>query len=62
MFGILKSTIKAASAVVDVPVAVAADMLTMGGVTTDKKGGTYTGDAAGRLVQNVKDIADPEKD
>ena len=63
MFGILKSTIKAASAVVDVPVSAAADIVTMGGVLNDKKGGgTYTGDAAERFVQNVKDIADPGKE
>jgi hypothetical protein len=59
MFGILKSTIKAASAIIDVPVAVASDLVTLGGMTTDKRGGTYTGDAAGRFVQNVKDIAEP---
>lgn len=61
MFGILKSTLKAASAVVDVPVSAAADLVTMGGELSGKKGGTYTGDAAGRFVQNVKDIADPDK-
>jgi|GEM_PF-1366969 len=27
-----------------------------------RKRGTYTGEAAERLVQNVKDIADPDKD
>jgi hypothetical protein len=60
MFGMLTSTIKAASAVIDVPVAVVADTLTMGGVTTDKKGRSYTGDAAARFVENVKDIAEPD--
>ena len=61
MFGILKSTIKAASAVIDVPVSVAADVVTLGGAINDKDK-PYTAKAAERLVQNVKDIADPEND
>lgn len=56
MFGILNSAVKAASAVVDVPVSVAADVATLGGVLTDKDE-SYTSEAASRLVQNVKDIA-----
>lgn len=62
MFGILKSTLKAAAAVVDIPVAVAADVVTLGGTLSDKAGGTYTGDAAGRFVDNVNDITDPDRD
>jgi hypothetical protein len=61
MFGMLKSAVKAATAVVDVPVALAADVFTMGGVVTDRDK-TYTEDAVGRFTQNVKDIADPDKD
>ena len=61
MFGILKSTVKAASSVIDVPVSVAADVVTLGGALTDKDQ-PYTADAAERLVQNVKDIADPDQD
>ena len=61
MFGILKSTLKAAAVIVDVPVSAAADLATLGGALNDKKGGTYTGEAAERFVQNVKDIADPDK-
>lgn len=60
MFGILKSAVKVASAVVDVPVSVAADVVTMGGALTDKDK-TYTGEAAERLVKNVKDMADPDQ-
>lgn len=59
MFGILKSAVKAASAVVDVPVSVAADVVTMGGALTDKDK-PYTAEAAERLVKNVKDMSDPE--
>lgn len=63
MFGILKSTVKAVAAVVDLPVAVVADVVTLGGEINDKKGGgTYTSDAVSRFVQNVEDIADPDKD
>lgn len=60
MFGFLNSTLKAAASVVDIPVSVAADVVTLGGALTDKEN-TYTGEAAGRLVQNVKDMTDPEK-
>ncbi|MFV1535244.1 hypothetical protein VWX96_17075 [Phaeobacter sp. A90a-4f] len=59
MFGILKSAMKAASAVVDVPVSVAADIVTLGGALTDKDK-PYTAEAAERLVKNVKDMSDPE--
>lgn len=60
MFGILKSAVKAASAVVDVPVSVAADVVTLGGSLTDKEK-PYTAEATERFVQNVKDIAEPDK-
>lgn len=59
MFGILKSAVKAATAVVDVPVSVAADVVTLGGALTDKDK-PYTAEAAERLVKNVKDMSDPE--
>lgn len=60
MFGILKSAAKAASAVVDIPVSVAADVVTLGGTLTDKDE-SYTSKASERFVQNVSDIADPDK-
>jgi hypothetical protein len=60
MFGILTSVVKAASSIVDVPVSIAADVVTCGGLTNDKDE-TYTGEALGRLVQNVTDIADPKE-
>lgn len=59
MFGFLNSTLKAAASVVDIPVSMAADVVTLGGVLSDKKT-TYTEDAASRLVQNVKNMADPD--
>jgi hypothetical protein len=59
MFGIIESTVKAASAVIDVPVSLAADVVTCGGLTTGKDK-TYTGEALERLVQNVSDISDPK--
>lgn len=62
MFGILKSAAKAASAVIDVPVAAARDVVTVAGqvLGEEPKSGTHTGDALGRFVENVKDIADPD--
>lgn len=61
MFGILKSAVKAvAGVVVDVPVAIVADTVTLGGALTDRDR-PYTADAADRLVRNVEDMADPDK-
>lgn len=59
MFGFLKSAVKAVSAVIDIPLAVVADTITLGGALNDKDT-TYTGDAAARLVKNVKNMADPD--
>ena len=57
-----KSLFKAATAVIDVPLALAADVVSLGGTLSDKKtDGTYTHDALGRLVKNVSDAADPDK-
>jgi hypothetical protein len=49
------SLLKAAFAVVDIPVALVADTITLGGLTTDKDN-SYTTDASKRLMKNVKDI------
>ena len=54
-----KSLLKAATSVIDVPVSVAADVVTLGGVLSGKDK-TYTGDALGRFVDNVSDAAKPE--
>ena len=49
MFGMIESLAKAAAAVVTVPVAVVADVVTLGGALTDKDQ-PYTADAVGDLV------------
>lgn len=59
MFGMLESLAKAAVAVVTVPVAVVADVVTLGGSLADKDQ-PYTADAAGDLVDNLKDATRPE--
>ena len=58
MFGMIESIAKAAVAVVTVPVAVVADVVTLGGALTDKDQ-PYTADAVGDLVDNLKDATKP---
>ena len=60
MFGMIESLAKAAAAVVTVPVAVVADVVTLGGALTDKDQ-PYTADAASDLVDNLKDATKPER-
>ena len=60
MFGMIESIAKAAVAVVTVPVAVVADVVTMGGALTDKDK-PYTAEAVGDLVDNLKDATKPER-
>lgn len=59
MFGLLESLAKAATAVVTVPVAVVADVVTMGGALTDKKE-PYTAKAVSDFVQNLEDATKPK--
>lgn len=59
MFGLIESLAKAAVAVVTVPVAVVADVVTMGGALTDKDK-PYTAKAVSDLVQNLEDAAKPK--
>ncbi len=59
MFGMLESLAKAALGVVTVPVAVVADVMTMGGVLTDKDR-PYTADAVSDIVQNLEDATKPD--
>lgn len=47
------SLFKVILAPVDLTVSAMADVVTLGGILTDKDS-TYTGDAAGRLVDNAK--------
>ena len=56
----LESLAKAAAAVVTVPVAAVADVVTLGGSLTDKDQ-PYTADAVGDLVDNLKDATRPER-
>jgi len=60
MFGMIESLAKAAVAVVTVPVAVVADVVTMGGALTDKDK-PYTAEAVEDFVDNLKDAATPDK-
>lgn len=59
MFGFLESLAKAATAVVTVPVAVVADVVTLGGALTDKDE-PYTATAVSDFVQNLEDAAKPK--
>lgn len=59
MFGILESLTKAAVGAVTIPVALVADVVTLGGALTDKDR-PYTADAVSDVVQNLKDAAKPK--
>lgn len=59
MFGMLESLTKAALGVVTVPVAVAADVVTLGGALTDKDE-PYTASAVSDVVKNLEDAAKPD--
>lgn len=61
MFGILGSLAKAAvGVVVETPLAMAADVVTLGGALNDKRE-PYTATALKRVVENVENAVDPEK-
>lgn len=60
MFGLLESVAKAAVSVVEIPVAVVADVVTLGGVCTDQDQ-PYTATAVEHLVENVQNAANPNK-
>lgn len=60
MFGMLESLAKAAVAVVTVPVAAVADVVTLGGALTEKDR-PYTADAASDLLDNLKDATSPSR-
>ena len=59
MFGMLTSLAKAATAVVTVPIAVVADVVTLGGSLTDKRK-PYTAEAVADFVDNLKDASKPD--
>lgn len=61
MFGILGNLTKAAvGIVIETPLAVVADVITMGGVLTDKDE-PYTATAVEKVMQNIEDATDPNK-
>ncbi len=60
MFGILESLAKAAVNVVAAPVAVVADVVTLGGALTDKDK-PYTAEVGEDFVQNLSDAGNPDK-
>ena len=58
MFGILDSLAKAAvGVVVETPISVAADIITLGGALTDKDQ-PYTADALQKVVKNIQDATE----
>jgi hypothetical protein len=60
MFGILESLTKAVvGVVVETPVALAADVVTLGGALTDKDE-PYTATSVGGVLQNLKNATKPE--
>lgn len=58
MFGFLESVAKVASSVVTVPLAAAADVVTLGGSLVDRDK-PYTAEAVEDLYDNVKDVSRP---
>lgn len=59
MFKMLESAVKAAASVVTVPVAAAADVVTLGGALTDKEK-PYTAEELSKLMKNLENMTDPE--
>lgn len=53
------SLVKAALGVVTIPVAIAADTITLGGSLTDRKR-PYTAEACSDVVKNLKNATQPE--
>lgn len=60
MFGILKSVTKAALGVVFSPVSVAADVLTCGGLLTDRDE-PYTVSSMRAVLSNLENAVDPDE-
>lgn len=61
MFGMLESLTKAAvGVVVETPLAIAADVVTLGGALTDRDQ-PYTVEAISNVVENVSDAVKPNK-
>ncbi|HZD27235.1 MAG TPA: hypothetical protein VE251_00900 [Xanthobacteraceae bacterium] len=58
MFGNLMKA--AIGVLIETPIAVAADIITMGGALTDKKE-PYTATAVKRIVENIAEATDPKE-
>ena len=58
MFGLLESVAKAALGVVTIPVAVVADVVTLGGAMIEKDR-PYTADALSDVVKNLENATKP---
>ena len=60
MFGMLESLTKAAvGIVIETPIAVVADVVTLGGSLTDKDE-PYTATSVGKVLDNLSDVTDPD--
>lgn len=59
MFGLLSGLVKTVvKTAVVLPVSIAADVVTIGGELTDKRGRTYTGDAIQGISKSLKEMSD----
>ena len=62
MFGFIGDLTKAAvGAVIETPIAIAADVVTLGGALTDKDE-PYTASSLKRVMKNVENAATPDRD
>lgn len=59
MFGLIEGLAKAAVATVTLPIAVAADVVTMGGALNDKSQ-PYTADSVSSIIKNLENAVKPE--
>ncbi len=60
MFGMLTSLTKAVvGAVIETPIAVVADVVTLGGALTDQHE-PYTATSVKKVMQNIEDAAEPD--
>ena len=60
MFGMFEDLVKAAVAVVATPVAVVADVVTLGGSLTDRDK-PYTAEQVSNVVKNLENAAKPNR-
>lgn len=59
MFGLLEGLVKTVvKTAVVLPISVVADVATLGGTLTDKRGRSYTGDAMQGIGKSLKEMSD----